>query len=68
MLPRVRITEVLSDARALGATIPDDLLAHVAPLGWEHIALTGDYVWTSNAAPDFRSLRDVPSAFMPRAA
>jgi hypothetical protein len=38
-------------------------------LGWEHIALTGDYVWTtSNTAPDFRSLRDVPSAFMPRAA
>jgi microsomal dipeptidase-like Zn-dependent dipeptidase len=37
--------------------------------GWEHIALTGDYVWTTgNAAPDFRSLRDVPSAFMPRAA
>jgi hypothetical protein len=20
-------------------------LAHVAPLGWEHIALTGDYIW-----------------------
>jgi len=28
-------------------TVPDDLLAHVAPLGWEHIALTGDYVWTA---------------------
>ena len=56
-------------ARALGATIPDDLLAHVAPLGWEHIALTGDYIWAnSNAAPDFRPLRDVPSAFMARAA
>ena len=26
---------------------PNDLLAHVAPLGWEHIALTGDYVWAS---------------------
>jgi hypothetical protein len=41
-------------SRALGTTIPDDLLAHVAPLGWEHIALTGDYVWTnSNAALNF---------------
>ncbi len=49
--------------------IPDDLLAHVAPLGWEHIALTGDYVWANgNAAPDFRPLRDVPAAFMARAA
>jgi hypothetical protein len=26
------------------------LLAHVAPLGWEHSDLTGDYVW-SNAEP-----------------
>jgi Tn3 transposase DDE domain len=32
--------------RAQGAAVPDDLLAHVAPLGWEHIGLTGDYVWT----------------------
>jgi Tn3 transposase DDE domain len=65
----VYLHRAVQHARALGATIPDDLLAHVAPLGWEHIALTGDYVWTtSNAAPDFRSLRDVPSAFMPRAA
>jgi len=22
------------------------LLRHVAPLGWEHIGLTGDYVWS----------------------
>ena len=50
----VYLHRAVQHARALGATIPDDLLAHVAPLGWEHIALTGDYVWTtSNAAPDF---------------
>jgi hypothetical protein len=30
--------------RVQGTNIPIDLLAHVAPLGWEHIALTGDYV------------------------
>jgi hypothetical protein len=33
--------------RAQGTTVPDELLAHVAPLGWEHIGLTGDYVWTA---------------------
>jgi hypothetical protein len=32
--------------RAQGVAVPDDLLAHVARLGWEHIGLTGDYVWT----------------------
>jgi TnpA family transposase len=50
--------------RAEGATIPDDLLAHVAPLGWEHIGLTGDYVWTApNPAVPFRPLRDVRTTF-----
>jgi hypothetical protein len=51
--------------------IPDHLLAHVAPLGWEHehIALTGDYVWAdSNAISGFRPIRDVPAALLPRAA
>jgi hypothetical protein len=37
--------------RAQGATVPEDLLAHVAPLGWEHIGLTGDYVWTEANPP-----------------
>ena len=26
-------------------TVPDSLLAHLSPLGWEHVNLTGDYVW-----------------------
>ncbi|WP_342242161.1 hypothetical protein [Inquilinus sp. OTU3971] len=26
--------------------IPSDLLPHVAPLSWQHINLTGDYIWT----------------------
>jgi len=52
-----------------GIAIPDDLLAHVAPLGWEHIALTGDYVWAdSNAISGFRPIRGVPAAFLSQAA
>lgn len=55
--------------RAQGSAIPDDLLAHVAPLGWEHIALTGDYVWSAvNPKSGFRPLRDVHAAFLPQAA
>ena len=47
------------------ASIPDDLSPHLAPLGWEHIALTGDYVWTAaNPRRGFRPLRDVRSAFL----
>jgi TnpA family transposase len=29
--------------------VPDQLLLHLSPLGWEHVNLTGDYVW---AAPE----------------
>ena len=33
--------------RRQGVTINEDLLRHVAPLGWENIGLTGDYVWST---------------------
>lgn len=65
----VYLDRAVRHLRAQGIVIPDDLLAHVAPLGWEHIALTGDYIWTDgNAGPGFRSLRDVPAAFLSQAA
>jgi len=45
--------------RVQGATISDGLLTHVAPLGWEHIGLTGDYVWAAaDPATPFRALCD----------
>ncbi|MEC5292804.1 MULTISPECIES: Tn3 family transposase [unclassified Aurantimonas] len=34
-----------------GTTIPDALLAQVAPLPWGHIALTGDYLWNEIDRP-----------------
>jgi TnpA family transposase len=45
--------------------VPDELLAHLSPLGWEHVNLTGDYVWSSadqaSENPDgFRPLRPLP--------
>jgi hypothetical protein len=27
--------------------VPDRLLVHVSPLGWQHVNLTGDYIWAS---------------------
>ena len=49
---------------ARGAAIPPELVRHVAPLGWKHIGLTGDHVWTADAQPDpglLRPLREKPS-------
>ena len=36
--------------RRHGRLTDPSLLQHVSPLGWEHIALTGDYDWNSGAA------------------
>ena len=52
----------LEALRARGEAIPDALLAHVAPSGWQHINLTGDYLWGADGSlgPDgFRPLRNL---------
>jgi TnpA family transposase len=56
----VYLGRALDALRRRGETVPDALLAHVAPLGWQHINLTGDYLWDADATlnPDgFRPLR-----------
>jgi hypothetical protein len=46
--------------------VPDQLLAHLSPLGWEHVNLTGDYIWsaerpvTESHRDGFRPLRAAP--------
>jgi hypothetical protein len=46
--------------QANGQEVDTALLRYLSPLGWEHINLTGDYVWRSSAkigAGKFRPLR-----------
>ena len=40
-----------------GMDIPEEYLQHLSPLGWEHINLTGDYVWNLKQATSFDKLR-----------
>jgi hypothetical protein len=52
--------------------VPDQLLAHLSPLGWEHVNLTGDYIWspadqTTANADGYRPLRTAPEAALPAA-
>jgi Tn3 transposase DDE domain len=64
----VYLDRAVRQLRAQAELVPDDLLAHVAPLGWEHIALIGDYVWSGlTLRAEFRPLRDVHAAFLPQA-
>ena len=65
----VYLERAVQHLRDHGFSVLDDLLTHVAPLGWEHIALTGDYVWAgTEPVSNFRPLNDVRPTFTPRAA
>ena len=46
------MARALDVLRRRGETIPDELLAHIAPLGWQHVNLTGDYLWTDDQPLD----------------
>lgn len=59
----VYIDHAINALRRRGHSIPDALLPHVAPLSWERINLTGDYVWKPPAdgkVVELRPLRLVP--------
>jgi hypothetical protein len=54
-----------SALRSHSQTADNALLQYLSPLGWEHINLTGDYLWRSSAkvgAGKFRPLRPLQSA------
>jgi TnpA family transposase len=38
--------------------VPDELLKHLSPLGWEHVNLTGDYIWAAADEADGRGDRN----------
>ncbi len=61
----VYLERATSALRAHGKAQDDTLLQYLSPLGWEHINLTGDYLWRSSAkvgAGKFRPLRPLPPA------
>ena len=41
----MKLGEAVFARRKAGLAIPAEFLAHVSPLGWEHINLTGEYRW-----------------------
>jgi hypothetical protein len=57
----------LDASRCRGETVPDALLAHIAPLGWQNINLTGDYLWDADAAVGPHGFRSLWGAEMLRA-
>ena len=61
----VYLGRAVAELRTQGDAVPDELLSHIAPLGWEHIAFNGDYVWPPALGKDsFRPLRNPRSSFL----
>ncbi len=66
ILWNARYLQAALDHLAVGGTdIKSELIRYVAPLGWEHIGLTGDYVWGADPLPEsgLRPLRRPISIF-----
>ncbi len=53
----VYMDRVIRFLRGQGEDIPDNLLPYLAPLGWQHINLTGDYLWAEPAKVDMDGYR-----------
>jgi hypothetical protein len=61
----VYLEQAIHAIRDRGQTVDPTLLEHLSPLGWEHINLTGDYVWRYRPKAQggkFRPLRPFPPA------
>lgn len=56
----IYLARAVDAMRAEGEAVPEELLSHLSPLGWDHINITGDYVWnlpTPIGEATFHSLR-----------
>lgn len=60
----VYLERAIQALKSHGRPIDDSLLQHISPLGWEHINLSGDYIWKKNASVKgkFRPLRPLPGS------
>ena len=61
----VYLERAVAALRAHSQPVSEDLLRYLSPLGWEHINLTGDYLWRSNTkmgTGKFRPLRPLAGA------
>lgn len=48
-----------------GGAVDNDLLQYLSPLGWEHINLTGDYIWSQEKKLEKENLRPLRTTEKP---
>ena len=55
------LDRAVAHVKHIGVEFDPALIAHLSPMGWAHISLTGDYLWEqANSLPvgEFRPLND----------
>lgn len=60
----VYLERAIQALKAHGQAVDDNLVPYLSPLGWEHLNLTGDYVWRQRRKVQqgkFRPLRPLPA-------
>ncbi len=53
----VYLARAVETLRLAGTDVPDNVLRHLWPLGWDHINLTGDYRWSADNPKSSDQLR-----------
>ncbi|MEP6869070.1 MAG: Tn3 family transposase [Novosphingobium sp.] len=54
------MAQAIDHLRSAGEIVPVNLLAHTSPIGWEHIAFSGDFLWERAAASTGRKALTLP--------
>ncbi len=55
------MADAVDHLRSVGEDVPAELLAHTSPIGWEHIAFSGDFLWDRAAAAAGRKALILPA-------
>jgi TnpA family transposase len=58
----------VADLHRQGVAVDEHRLRRLSPLGWDHINLTGDYVWSDNPTNDAEGMRPLNREAEPLAA
>jgi TnpA family transposase len=58
----IYMADAAQHLRSAAAPVPDDLLVHTSPVGWEHIAFSGDFLWDRAASAGRKALNLPPDS------
>jgi TnpA family transposase len=53
------MADAIAHLQSVGTVVPDELMAHTSPVGWEHIAFSGDFLWDRAAQATSRKALNI---------